>query len=239
MTVLVVGASGATGRLVVERLLERGLSVQIIVRSEHALPERVLTHKRLSVVHGTVLDLGDTELAEAVRECQAVVSCLGHNMSLKGMYGHPRWLVRDTARRLCEIIERGNPEQAVKYILMNTAGNSNRDIAEPVSLGHRLVVGLIRLLLPPYRDNEGASDYFRSVIGQDHGKIEWVALRPDTLIDGEEVTAYEVYPSPIRSAIFNPGTSSRINVAHFMARLVEEATTWKEWKGQMPVLYNR
>lgn len=29
-----------------------------------------------------------------------------------------------------------------------------------------------------------------------------------------------VHPSPTRSAVFNPGRTSRINVAHFMADLV-------------------
>jgi len=47
-----------------------------------------------------------------------------------------------------------------------------------------------------------------------------------------------VYPAPIRSAIFNPGTTSRINVAHFMADLMTNSATWNLWKGMMPVIYN-
>jgi hypothetical protein len=34
-------------------------------------------------------------------------------------------------------------------------------------------------------------------------------------------------------------TISRINVAHFMARLAVEDELWQEWKGQMPVIYNK
>ena len=53
------------------------------------------------------------------------------------------------------------------------------------------------------------------------------------------MTAYDVHPSPTRSAIFNAGKTSRINVAHLMAELVLGDEVWERWRGQMPVLYNR
>jgi len=59
------------------------------------------------------------------------------------------------------------------------------------------------------------------------------------LIDETEVTAYDVHPSPIRSAVFDPGQTSRINVGHFMADLITEDSIWQKWKGQMPVIYNK
>jgi len=121
---------------------------------------------------------------------------------------------------------------------MNTAGNSNRDLREPVSFGQRCVIGLLRLLLPPHGDNEKAADYLRTQIGQSDKAIEWVAVRPDTLVNEDEVTEYEVHPSPIRSALFNPGKTSRINVAHFMADLITDSDTRSTWKGRMPVIYN-
>ena len=68
--------------------------------------------------------------------------------------------------------------------------------------------------------------------------IEWVAVRPDGLIDEPEVSAYTIHASPTRSAIFDAGKTSRINVADCMSRLIEDATLWKRWKGQMPVIYN-
>ena len=68
--------------------------------------------------------------------------------------------------------------------------------------------------------------------------MEWAAVRPDSLIDESEVTEYEVYASPIRSAISDAGSTSRINVGHFMADLITDDDTWYKWKGQMPVIYN-
>jgi nucleoside-diphosphate-sugar epimerase len=239
MMTLVVGASGATGRLLVEQLLNRGQNVKVIVRSPDKLPEVVKNHDNLSVIQASILDLSDAEMAQHVNGCDAVASCLGHNISLKGIYGHPRRLVTDATRRLCSAIKANKSEAPVKFVLMNTTGNSNRDLHEPISFGQKCVIGLLRLLLPPQVDNEKAADYLRTKVDQNDGAIEWAAVRPDNLIDESEVTEYEVHSSPIRSAIFDPGSTSRINVGHFMADLITDDDTWNKWKGQMPVIYNK
>ena len=239
MTVLVVGASGATGQLLVEYLLNCEQNVKIIVRSPDALPETLKNRDHLSLIHASVLALSDAEMTQHVSDCDAVACCLGHNMNWKGIYGQPRQLVTDATRRLCNAIKANRPTKPVKFVLMNTTGNSNRDILEPISFGQKCVIGLLRLLLPPHVDNEKAADYLRVSIGQNHGEIEWVAVRPDSLINENECTEYELHPSPIRSAIFNAGKTSRINVGHFMADLITDDDTWRKWKGQMPVIYNK
>jgi nucleoside-diphosphate-sugar epimerase len=239
MTTLVVGASGATGRLLVEQLLNREQKVRVIVRSPEKLLDYLHSHENMSVIRASLLDLSDAEMVQHVNDCNAVASCLGHNISFKGIYGHPRRLVTDATRRLCNAIKANKSAGPTKFVLMNTAGNSNRDLHEPISFSQRCVIGLLRLLLPPHVDNEKAADYLRTAIGQDNEAIEWVAVRPDNLINEDEVTDYEMHPSPTRSAIFDAGVTSRINVAHFMARLITEDDTWNKWKGQMPVIYNK
>lgn len=239
MTILVIGATGATGQLLVEELLNRGQTVKVIVRSPDKLPEAVKDHIHLSMIHASVLDLSDDELIRHVNGCDAVASCLGHNLSLKGIYGPPRRLVTDATRRLCNAIRANKPEAPVKFVLMNTAGNRNRDLHERISFVQKCVLALLRLLMPPQVDNEKAADYLRTKIGQNDGTIEWAAVRPDTLIDESEVTEYELHPSPIRSAIFDPGKTNRINVGHFMADLLTDDDTWNRWKGRMPVIYNK
>jgi cation diffusion facilitator CzcD-associated flavoprotein CzcO len=238
MTILVVGANGATGRLLVEQLLNRGEKVKVIVRSTDKLTEESKNHENLSVIQASLLELSDTELLGHVRGCDAIASCLGHNMTFKGMYGHPRRLVTDATRRLCQAVGANKPEKPVRFILMNTTGNSNRDIPEQISFAQRCVMALIRLLLPPHVDNEKAADYLRTQIGKNNSLLEWAAVRPDGLIDEPTVGEYEIYPSPTRSAIFDAGTASRINVGHFMAKLVTEDDIWELWKGKMPVIYN-
>ena len=93
MTTLVLGATGATGRLLVEQLLDRGEPVKAIVRTPEKLPQTVINHDQLTVIQASVLELSDDEMSQYVGGCHAVASCLGHNLTLKGLYGKPRLLV--------------------------------------------------------------------------------------------------------------------------------------------------
>lgn len=238
MKTLVVGASGQTGRWVVQQLLDRGVQVHAVVRSADRLPESIRDHENLSLTCAAVLDLSDAALREMVSGCGAVISCLGHTISWKGIYGAPRRLVTEAVRRLCGAIRQTDPPAPVRVVLMNTTGNRNRNLDEKISFAEHVVIALLRLLLPPHVDNEQAADVLRTQIGPADPAIEWVVVRPDTLKDAGHVTPYDLFPSPIRSAIFNAGETSRINAAHFMAELVT-TDCWDRWKGQMPVIYNR
>jgi len=238
MTTLIVGASGATGRLLVEEMLNRGHPVKIVVRSLEGLPGSIMGHANVTVVHENILDLSDADMAQLVQGCHAVVSCLGHNLTFRGLFGAPRRLVTDATRRLCDAIRTNTPRQPVKFVLMNTTGNRNRDLDERISFAQRCVITLLRLTLPPHVDNEKAADYLRTNIGQRDPHIQWAAVRPDGLIDDADVTSYRIHESPTRSAIFDAGQTSRINVAHFMAQLINTDETWRKWRGRMPVIYN-
>ena len=238
-TILVVGASGATGQLVVEQLLNQGANVRAVVRSPDGIPEALRDHPCLAVTHANLLELGADRLKRLTDGCDAVASCLGHNLSLKGIFGPPYRLVTEATRRLSVALKAHRREQPARFVLMNTTGNSNRDLDEPVSLPQRLVIGLLRLAVPPHADNEIAADFLRKEIGQNDSALEWCVVRPDSLINEPEVTEYEVYPSPIRSAIFDAGKTSRRNVADFMAGLIIDDDTWRRWRGQMPVVYNK
>jgi nucleoside-diphosphate-sugar epimerase len=239
MTTLVVGASGATGGLLVAQLLDRGVKVKAIVRSTDALSDALRNHQNLSLIEASLLKITESELANHVNDCDSVASCLGHNMTFKGVYGQPLRLVTEATRRLCHAVRENKSEHPVRFVLMNTTGNSNRDIPERISFAQRCVMGLIRLLLPPHVDNEQAAEYLRTRIGKSDTDIEWIVVRPDSLIDEAIISDYEVYASPTRSAIFDAGITSRINVGHFMADLITDNDIWKKWKGQMPVIYNK
>ena len=119
-TVFLVGGTGRTGKRVLEQLLSRGISVRIVVRSAQKLPAGAAENSRLTVVEADLPSLGDEDLLRLVRGCDAVISCLGHVTSLKGVFGPPRDLVTRVTTRLCRGIEALQPTQPVKYILMNT-----------------------------------------------------------------------------------------------------------------------
>jgi len=237
MTILVVGATGATGVRLVEELLNRDQFVRAIVRTPEKLPESIRYHKRLSVLQASVLELSNKELEKYVAGCNAIASCLGHNATFKGVYGKPHLLVTETTQRLCSAIKATKPKEKTKFVLMNTVANRNRNLNESISFVQKCIIGLLRVILPPHLDNERAAEYLRTTIGQKDSFIDWVAVRPSGLIDEKSVSEIEIYPSPTRS-ILNDGQISRINAGHFMADLITNEVLWNTWKGQMPVIYN-
>lgn len=239
-TVLVVGGTGGTGRLLVMQLLERGCRVRAVVRSADRLPETVRDHPALEVIQVSVADLTDDALAEHVRGCSSAASCLGHTLSFRGIYGKPRRVVADTARRLCAALAEVGDTTAgpCRFVLMNSAGCRNRGLDEPVPLAQHAVLALLRVLVPPHADNEQATEHLRLRVAPG-GPVQWVVVRPDTLVDKDEVSSYDLHASPTRSAIFNAGKTRRVNVAHVMATLLTDDAMWAAWQGQMPVVYDR
>ena len=236
MTVLVVGATGKTGRPLVEQLQGKNYAVRVIVRSLDKLPAAVSKNPNTTIIEASVLDMTDEEMAEHVQECDAVVSCLGHVLNLKGMFGEPRKLCTDATRRLCNAIERNRPPKPAKFILMNTVGVQNPDLGEKRTWLERRLLALLRHTLPPHRDNETAAEYLHNTVGKESKHIEWCIVRPDSLIDAE-VSPFDIKESPVTGLLAGRPTT-RSNVAQFMTELIENAELWNAWKFRMPVVMN-
>ena len=246
MNVLVLGGTGATGQWVVKDLLAHGHNVVALVRNTQTLARSTQTlaqsdhglaeHSQLTQIQGTALSLDESTLSEQIALADAVISCLGHNLTLKGMYGAPQKLVTDSLQRIVNLTD-PNRAQPLKIVLMNSSGVRNLDQPEPVSCGQHIVLGLLRVLIPPHRDNEHAANYLRTQCAN-IPHIQWVSVRPDSLVNSDAVSHYDLHPAPTRSAIFDAGKVSRINVANLMSRLVREDSLWETWRGKMPVIYN-
>jgi len=237
MTTLVVGATGKTGLRLVEQLLDRNHKVRVIVRSTHKLPAGILNNPDTTVIEASVLDLTDEEMAKHVKDCNAVVSCLGHVIDFKGMFGEPRKLCTDATRRLCDAIEKNSPSEPAKFILMSSVGVRNPDPGERRTRFERGLLTLLRHTLPPHRDNETAAEYLQGSVGKENKYIEWCSVRPDSLIDAE-VSPYDIEESPV-TGILTGRPTTRSNVAHFMSELIEDAEIWGTWKFRMPVIMNK
>jgi len=238
LKVLVLGASGATGKLVVMQLIKRQINIRVVVREGAILSAEILDNPLVEIGRGNIAEYNDSEMISLLQDCNAMVSCLGHNITIRGIFGKPRNLVFDTIRNISKIVTE-KADKKVKLILMSTTGYTNTITGEKNSLGERIILSILKLLLPPHRDNVKAANYLHEEIGKDNEKIEWIVVRPDTLVNEDNKSAYEVYESPVRSPVFNAGTTSRINVSHFMADLLINERLWREWKFKMPVVYNK
>ncbi len=236
MTILVVGATGMTGRSLVKQLQGRNHKIRVIVRSSHKLPTEVLENSNTTVIEASVLDLTDGQIAEHAKHCDAVVSCLGHVVDFKGIFGDPKKLCTDATRRLCNAIENNSPPKPTKFILMNTVGVRNPDLDEKRAWFDRGLLFQLRHTLPPHRDNETAAEHLHRHVTKQKAHIEWCSVRPDSLINAE-ISPYEIIESPT-TRLFTGRPTARANVAHFMTELIESAELWETWKFRMPVIMN-
>jgi nucleoside-diphosphate-sugar epimerase len=235
MKVLILGGSGATGKLVGMQLIKRQINCRVVVRENAILPENMIDNPLIEIKRGNISEFDNSEMKSLIQGCNAIVCCLGHNITMKGMFGKPRNLVFDTIKKVCE---EAKEKTGIRIILMSTTACTNSKIGEKKSLWEKLILSILKLLLPPHLDNVKAADCLQNDIKESTGTIEWVAVRPDTLINNDAESAYEVFDSPIRSPLFDAGTVSRINVSNFMIRLLTNNDLWQQWRFKMPVVYN-
>lgn len=238
MKILVLGATGATGRLVVKKLLNKNINVKAVARKESNALDELKNSNLLETIVGNISEFDMNKNIGLVSDCDSVVCCLGHNINFKGLFGKPRMLVSNSIKNICNAIV-NNKKDKMKLVLMSTTANMNKKLKENYSLGDRIVLSILKLLLPPHKDNVKAASYLSNVITDIDTNIEWIAVRPDGLINEDKETEYEVLESPKRSPVFDAGKTSRINVAHFMVELLLNDELWNKWKYRMPVIYNK
>jgi hypothetical protein len=233
--VVLLGATGRTGGRVATQLLERGVPVRAIVRSAARLPVGLADNPLLTAVEAEIASMPVEALREHVAGRDAVVCCLGHTISLGGLFGPPRDLVARAVRVVCGAIAASRPASPVRVVLMSSVSVNRPARADARrGAGERAYMALLRALLPPARDNQDAADFLAHEIGADHPSVAWVVVRPDALVDGE-VSEYETHEG-IVSSLFRADGTRFANAAHFMAELATGDEAWRTWRGQMPVI---
>jgi len=237
MDVLLLGGTGRTGGRVLQQLLARGARVRAVVRSAERLPAGVADDLRLSVVEADLLSMSDEEVREQVDGCDVVVSCLGHVMSARGMFGPPRDLVTRSVERVYRATRDLRPAQPVRLILMSSV-SVNRPGGLDTRRGpvERAIVWMLRGLVPPATDNQRAADFLHDVIEAADPYVQWVAVRPDSLKEGD-VTPYALHEGLV-SSLARPDETNMANVAHFMCELATDEAVWATWRGKLPVIVN-
>lgn len=233
--VLLLGGTGRTGGRALEQLIERGFAVRAIVRSRDKLPRGSVESPNLTVIEASLPSISDGELQRHLVGCQAVVSCLGHVVSLRGVFGPPHDLVTRAVTHVCRQIEALAPSSPVKLILMSSVSvHGPRGCDARRGSFERAFLSVVRAAVPPAKDNQNAADFLRQDIGLTNAFVEWVIVRPDSLLVGD-VSEY-VLNGELTHSIFAPASTRMANVAHFMCELVARPTLWAEWKGKLPVI---
>jgi putative NADH-flavin reductase len=197
---LIVGATGGTGRQLVAQALERGHTVTALVRNPSSLD---VQHPQLTVVQGDVLDYASID--GAVRGQEAVLSALGHSK-----YLYPTRILSDGTRNILRAMEAHGVSRFVCETSLGLGDSAGR-------LGAYYTLFVIPVVLPFY-----FWDKVRQEQAIAESKVEWVIVRPGALTNGPKRGNYR-HGLKIGSFLRTVSVS-RADVAEFMLNQVADDT---------------
>lgn len=207
MKLTIFGATGPTGRRLLERALAEGHEVTAFARSASKLN---VSHERLRIAAGDVFDAGQVE--EAVAGQEAVISVLGGKPSnpLKpSRTGDPNGPGSGGARNIIRAMN----EHGLRRFICQTAWGTAESKQDPDLPGSVFLNVLIPVFLrDDYADKEEQERIVRSC------GLDWTIVRPMALTNGPWTGNYRV------GEHLKPGRKfriSRADVVHFLLRQLD------------------
>ena len=197
---LVLGATGGTGRQVVTQALDAGHDVTVLARDRSKVN---IQHDRLRVVDGDVKN--NAALAAAMGGQDAVVSALGRGMSFAS-----ESLIEQAVPGILGTMQ----SQGVKRLMFTSA----MGVGESYSGSPLLAKIFFRTLLRGiYADKAIGEQMIRN------SRLEWTIAQPGRLTDGPLTKAYRVSE---RVPISGMASVSRADTAHFIVNRIGDETTF-------------
>jgi uncharacterized protein YbjT (DUF2867 family) len=217
MKVLVAGATGGCGRLVVRRLSDLGIAPRVLTRNAR----RAASLGPVEVVEGNALSAEDCR--RAIMGCEAVICTLGD-----------RWVPRDgrivDGDGVINLAQAADRAEARRFILVSSLGAGD-------SWAPFFVRWLFRLLgvMPILQEKTRSEEYVRS------SGLQWTILRPGLL------TNFRMRREPVLLPVTGraPGLTTRQAVADVVVRclqaenaigqaftVVDHLMRWAIWRGK-------
>jgi putative NADH-flavin reductase len=218
MRITVFGATGRTGRPLVEQALERGHEVVAFARTAEGLPPAVRDHDRVTVVEGDVYEGTGVERAIGGDgdPVDAVVSVLGQTSE------GPDDLLTVAGRHLLDAMDEHGVERLVTLV-----GAGVREDGESVSLGGKVMEGLLKLLARAVL--EDARDHVDLVRASD---TRWTVVRAPRLTESAHTGEFE-HGTGLELGM--RASAARANVAAFVLDCLEA----DQYVHEMPKITDR
>ena len=197
MRLLIFGASGRTGREIVNQALEQGHEVTAFVRD----PKKLTIKNSLHIIEGDAL-LNQSSVAQALSGQDAIICALGRGNSFKSA-----GLI---AGSMATIVPEAKKQDVRRLILISAlgVGESSRNAPLVMRLVYRL------LLADIYRDKKAGEDIVKA------SDLDWIIVHPVVLTNGSQTGAYRVGE---RLSLTGIPKISRADVAHFaLAQLIDK-----------------
>lgn len=213
--VLLLGATGRTGKVLLRQMLDRGYDVNILIRDR----ESIVTHQNLSVFEGTLTE--ENALKKAIEGCQAVISTLNVSRTSDFPWAKLRTPDDFLSQTISNVIRLGRGFEIKRVIVLSAwgVGDSNSEIPWWFNwLINNSNIGAA------YRDHERQENVLIN------SGIDYTIIRPVGLINSKKDKKVLVsLGSSAKPAL----TISRHNVARFIISSLEGDL----YLNQIPVIY--
>jgi putative NADH-flavin reductase len=172
MKIAVVGATGATGRIVVKHALAQGHIITAVARH----PERLSPDKRLTLIRGDVLSPGG--LTGAFDDVETVISCIGPEKNLS-----PGTLMSAGVASILAECKRANVR---RFVMQSGIGLSD---GHELSCANRFVVRASGRIFTAAVADKAAAERMTQ-----QSDMKWVIVRPVVLADKPTKGRYTADP---------------------------------------------
>lgn len=196
MKLTVFGATGGTGRLVVEGALAQGHQVSALVRDPGKLG---IQDPALSVVQGDVLDAAAVEAA--LQGADAAVISLGNTAN------NPDYVVSEGTKVIVAAMQKLGVRRVITVTSIGTG-----DSADQVPFAFKMLMKSV--LKKPMEDKERQEQEVMA------SGLDWIIVRPGGLTDGPATGQYKAGLDKSIKA----GQVSRADVADFVLRQLSDDT---------------
>ncbi|KAF6805600.1 putative TrkA-N domain dehydrogenase [Colletotrichum sojae] len=226
MHILLLGATGRNGTLLLSHLLSHSHTVTALLRTPTSLPPT----PNLTIVPGSPLSGSETKTAFSTpRAPDAVIIALNPRRVSDSPFAAlhpdtPEFLMRDSLRNVISTIKASGKATKLVINSMQGSGPSRASLNLPV----RLMMDHTNMK-HTLADHDAVDSLLRS---EEARGINWVLVRPPMLTDGDSLPV-KVFPDDGRGASWMPKIT-RASLTAFMVDAVERP----DWDGQGPVVTN-
>ena len=204
MKILILGATGRTGRLIVEEALRQGYDLNVLVRDK---TKTSFSSKSIKVYQGTPTRRSD--LAAAMQGCDLVIGALGIARASDAPWSKlitPKNLISESIKNVIAEADQQNLKRLITISAWGV-GETKKDI--PFWL--RWLIKYTNLS-PVYAEHELEEKLLAN------SNLNWTAVRPVALTDSEKIKTLKVsfnnFPKPSLQI-------SRQSVAKFIVDIVK------------------
>ncbi|KAH7883949.1 NAD-P-binding protein [Phlebopus sp. FC_14] len=220
MRILILGATGAAGQLLIEQALAASHTIVIYARSPEKLPEQTRNDRRVTIHKGELTD--ETGLSRAIENVDAVLSALGPSVSRGPLHpsGEP------LAHAYALIIKLMRRHRVSRLLALGTP--SITDPRDKFSLRMSIIVaGVKTLAYHAWKDMVAIGETIRT----EGDTLDWTIVRVPLLYNSDSKEFVAGYVGDGKTGMW-------LSRAAFAAFTLQELTE-KEWVKAAPLVTSR